>query len=106
MFEKVAWFAVAYACVSITVTVLMLVFANKAFSLGGPLGMVRSIFLLLLAAVGLISWTAKALFSEGPTPPPSQEIKRTVRKASGWMNDLKSEWDNAKDDHHRHPRKK
>lgn len=94
--ERVAWFAVLYACVSLTVTVLLLVFANKAFKLGGPAGMVRSIVILSLAAIGFLIWVVKALLGGNVADTPNEEIKRTIKKTSAWLNDLKSEWDNAK----------
>ncbi len=85
-----------YACVSLTVTVLLLVFANKAFKLGGPVGMVRSIVILSLAGIGLVIWVIKALFGANVADTPNEEIKRTIKKTSAWLDDLKSEWDNAK----------
>lgn len=107
MFEKLGWFAIAYACVSITVTLVMLAVANKALKLGGAFGMVRASFLLILAVVGFIIWASKK--ATGYSPPgetANDQIKRTIRKTSSWMDGLKKEWDGAKgerDDTHQLP---
>ncbi|MBI5862922.1 MAG: hypothetical protein HZB38_00130 [Planctomycetes bacterium] len=97
MWEKLGWFAIAYACISLTVTVVMLVVANKAFKLGGPIGMVRSAFILVLVVVGFIVWaTKKATGYSPPGESANDQIKRTIRKTSSWLDGLKHEWDDAK----------
>ena len=93
MLEKAAWFVILYACISLSVTVLLLVFANRAFNLGGPWGVVRGIILLSLAAIGLVIWIVKSLLGADVAETPNEEIKRTIRKTSAWIDDLKSEWD-------------
>ena len=95
MLERIAWFAVLYACVSITVTILMLVFTNKALKLGGPFGMVRTAVLIVLAVISLLVWIIKSLFG-AQTGSPNDEIKKTIRTTSRWVNGLKNEWDKAK----------
>ena len=95
MLEKIGWFALFYACVSIGVTLLMLVFANRALHLGGPVGMVRSGFLIVMALVGLVVWVGKSLAGGDPDSP-NDEIKKTIRKTSAWLDDLKHEWDDSK----------
>jgi protein-S-isoprenylcysteine O-methyltransferase Ste14 len=83
--------------VSLTVTIAMVVFANKALKLGGPWGMVRTIVVLALAGIGLLIWVVKALFGANVADTPNEEmIKQTIKKTSAWLNDLKSEWDSAK----------
>ena len=95
MLERFAWFAVLYACVSVAVTILMLVFANKAFKLGGPFGMVRTAVLIALAGVGLLVWIIKTLFG-AQTASPNDEIKKTIHKTSAWIQGLKDEWDKSR----------
>ena len=95
MLERVAWFAVIYACVSVAVTILMLVFANKTFKLGGPFGMARATGLIILAGAALVIWVLKGLFG-GQKGSLDSEIKTTIRKTSSWIDGLKDEWDNAK----------
>lgn len=58
--------------------------------------MVRSILILSLAAVGFVIWVVKALLGANVAKTPDEEIKRTIKKTSAWLDDLKSEWDNAK----------
>jgi hypothetical protein len=99
VWEKIGWFAVAYACISLTVTLVMLVVANRALKLGGPIGMARSAGLLVLAVIGLIIWASRKV--TGYSPPgetPGDQIRRTVRKTSGWFDGLKDEWDQGKRD--------
>lgn len=97
MWERLGWFAIAYACISLTVTVVMLVVANRAFKLGGPVGMVRFAFILVLVVVGFIVWaTKKAAGYSPPGESANDQIKRTIRKTSGWLDGLKHEWDDAK----------
>ncbi len=95
MFERVAWFALIYACISVTVTVLMLVFANKTFKLGGPFGMARAAGLIILAFVAVLIWIVKSLFG-GQTGSLDDEVKSTIRKTSSWIEGLKDEWDKSK----------
>ncbi len=95
MLERVAWFAVIYGCVSVTVTIFMLVFANKTFKLGGPFGMARAAGLILLAGAALVIWVLKGLFG-GQTGSLDDEIKTMIRKTSTWIDGLKEEWDKAK----------
>ena len=95
MIEKIGWFALAYACISITVTIILLVVANKAFRLGGPVGMARGAFLLVLAVVGFIVWAAKSAAGKADGSA-NDQIKRTVRKTSDWFESLKNEWDGGK----------
>ena len=97
MFERVAWFALIYACISVTVSVLMLIFANKTFKLGGPFGMARATGLIVLAFVGLLVFLAKSLFG-GQTSSLDDEVKNTIRKTSTWIEGLKDEWDKSKKD--------
>ena len=95
MLERVAWFAVIYACVSLTVTLLMLIFANKAFKLGGPFGMARAAGLIILAFFAVLIWIVKSLFG-GQTGTLDDEVKSTIRKTSSWIERLKDEWDKPK----------
>ena len=79
MLEKATWFAVIYACISISVTVLMLVFANKALRLRGSVGMVRALCPLVLAVAGLIGYVLREIFgSQDSIRKPSGEIKKTT----------------------------
>lgn len=93
--EKLGWFTLAYACISITVTIILLVVANKTFRLGGPVGMARGIGLLILAVVGFIVWAAKSAAGKADGSP-NDQIKRTIRKTSNWLDSLKDEWDSGK----------
>jgi hypothetical protein len=95
MLEQIGWFALAYACISITVTLLMLVFANRAFDLGGPIGMARSAIVLIVALAGLIIWAGKSVAGGNPGRP-DDEVKKTIRKTSAWLDGLKKEWDDSK----------
>lgn len=95
MIERFAWFAVIYACVSVAVTILMLLFANKAFGLGGPFGMARAAGLIVLAFIALVVWIVKSAFG-GPTRSLDDEVKSTIRKTSTWIEGLKDEWDKSK----------
>lgn len=97
VWAKLGWFAIAYAALSLSVTVIMLIVANKAFKLGGPFGMVRAIFLLILAVVGFVIWAGKK--ATGYSPPgetANDQIKKTIRNTSSWIDGLKQEWDKAK----------
>lgn len=76
----------------------MLVFANKAFKLGGPFGMARSLILIVLAAIALVIWVGKSIFGDGSVGSLDNEVKTTVRKTSSWVDGLKKEWDDAKKD--------
>ena len=97
MFEKVAWFGIVYICISVCVTLLCFLFLSKALSLGGPLGMIRGIFLLILALVGLIVYgTKKATGNAKSDLTADKQIKDTIRKTSNWLNELKQEWENGK----------
>ncbi len=96
MLESIGWFALVYACISITVTILMLVFANKAFKLGGPLGMMRTVVVLVIAGVGVLIWVVKELFGSGSHGSLDEEVKTTIRKTSSWIENLKNEWDDGK----------
>lgn len=96
MLESIGWFALLYAFVSITVTILMLVFANKAFKLGGPLGMIRTGSLLVIAGIGVIIYVCKELFGSGTQGSLEDEVKSTIRKASSWIDNLKNEWEDGK----------
>lgn len=96
MLETIGWFALAYACISITVTILMLVFANKAFKLGGPLGMIRTIAVLIIAGIGVLIYVCKALFGGGTQGTLNDEVKSTIKKTSSWIDDLKNEWEDGK----------
>lgn len=93
--EKIGWFAILYACVSCTVTLLMLVLAGKALKVGGPVGMVRCISLLVLAFIGFVVWVAKSAagVKQGTA---NEEIKRTIKATSTWLNSLKDEWDKGR----------
>ena len=95
MLERIGWFVVAYACISITVTIIMVVAAKKAFHLGGPIDMARGAFLLVLAVIGFIIWVGKAATGHADGSA-NDQIKRTVRKTSSWMDGLKEEWDGGK----------
>ncbi len=93
MLETLGWFAVVYACVSITVTILMLIFANKAFKLGGPLGMIRTVVILVVAGIGVLCYVCKELFGGGTQGSVRDGVKSTIRKTSSWLDDMKSEWE-------------
>jgi len=97
LFEKIAWFGVIYICISVCVTLLCLLFLNKVFLLGGPLGMIRAIFLLILALIGLVLYgTKKATGNAKSDLTANEQIKDTIKKTSTWLNDLKKEWENGK----------
>lgn len=96
MLKNIGWFAVVYASVSLTVTLLLLVFANKTFKLGGPIGMARTLVLLVLAVIGAVIWGGKSLSSSGQTRSLDDEIKHTVKKTSEFVDKLKKDWDDAK----------
>lgn len=91
-----AWFGVAYVLVSVTVTVLLLVGANKLLGFGGPKGMIRAIGLLVLAIIGWIVFAAKKAVNSDPDVTAKGEIKKTVKKVSSWLDDLKQTWDEGK----------
>lgn len=97
MFENLGQFAIAYACVSITVTLVMLAVANRSLKLGGAFGMVRASFLLVLAVVGFITWVLKKVTGDSPPGETAHDqIRRTIRKTSSWLDSLQKEWDGAK----------
>ncbi len=95
MLKEIGWFALIYACVSIAVTIFMLVVANRTLNLGGPIGMARSAILLVLAFVGLIIWAGKSVAGGNPGTP-DDEVKKAIRKTSAWFDGLKKEWDDSK----------
>ena len=92
--EKVGWFAIVYAWICLTATVVMLVIANKAFKLGGPIGMARGAFLLVLVLMGFMVWVGKAA-SPHADGSANDQIKQTIRKTSSWMGRLKEEASSA-----------
>ena len=96
MLENLGWFALVYACISITVTILMLVFANKTFKLGGPFGMIRTVAVLVIAGIGALIWVVKELFGSSTHGTLDEEVKSTIKKTSSWIDDLKNEWEDGK----------
>ena len=57
--------------------------------------MARGAFLLGLAVIGFIIWVGKAATGHADGSA-NDQIKRTVRKTSSWMDGLKEEWDGGK----------
>lgn len=59
--------------------------------------MIRGIFLLILAFIGLIVYgTKKATGSAKSDLTANKQIKDTIKKTSTWLNELKKEWENGK----------
>ena len=94
--SEMAWFGVVYLCISVTVSIVLLVTANKLFRLGGPKGMIRIIVLLVLALVGWVVFAVKKLSSNDPSVTAKGEIKKTIKKTSSWLDGLKKAWDDGK----------
>lgn len=58
--------------------------------------MARSAILLVLAVVGFFVWAAKQATGHGSDDSVNDEVKKTIRKTSRWIDDLKNEWEDNK----------
>lgn len=77
-------------------TLIMVIAARKVLRFGGPIDMARGAFLLILAVVGFIIWVGKAATGHAQGSA-NDQIKRTIRKTSNWMDGLRAEWEGGKD---------